>query len=100
MSSISNSDADIADFALCVVENNDPQAAVDFILPDGQSTRYHPFVGYYSSFDDLPNEDDPEYWAGKKVCYICKQEEKFHRETVEQFVDRMVKEKSQITEVE
>ena len=48
----------------------------------------HPFVGYFQSAADVPNEGDLEAGGGIKVCFICKNSAATHHETVDEFLSR------------
>lgn len=48
----------------------------------------HPFVGFYESASDVPDEQDLEQSGGRKICYICKFIESMHSETVDEFIER------------
>jgi hypothetical protein len=48
----------------------------------------HPFVGFYQSAADVPDEQDLEQAGSRKICYICKKTESMHGERVDEFIER------------
>jgi|LakMenEpi03Aug12_release.lakeMendotaPanAssembly.Ray.scaffolds.fasta_scaffold335038_2 hypothetical protein len=77
----------IAYFAI-VMTSKSNQDAVDYIIePNMIGLFRHPFVGYFASAFDAPDENDLEK-TGIKVCFVCKSTLEKHHESDEDFLKR------------
>ena len=53
---VANTDQEVALLALTAVPNQDVMAAVQFIVDNEKAILDHPFIGYYRSSADVPDE--------------------------------------------
>ena len=75
----------IAHFAIVMTAQAN-QDAVDYIIaPNMIGLFRHPFVGYYATAFDAPDENDLEA-TGIKVCFVCKSTFEKHNESDEDFL--------------